>query len=52
MANPACSELLIFHRNQQFATHRSDWRFNAEVIDRWCLERNAKDPGGGTSSRN
>ena len=30
----------------------SDWRFNAEVIDRWCQERNAKDPGGGTSSRN
>jgi excisionase family DNA binding protein len=22
----------------------TDWRFNAEVIDRWCLERNLK-PG-------
>ena len=22
----------------------TDWRFNAEVIDRWCLERNMK-PG-------
>jgi excisionase family DNA binding protein len=20
----------------------TDWRFNAEVIDRWCLERNSK----------
>jgi excisionase family DNA binding protein len=20
----------------------TDWRFNAEVIDRWCLERNMK----------
>lgn len=30
----------------------TDWRFNTEVIDRWCLERNAKDPGGGTSSQN
>ena len=20
----------------------TDWRFNAEVIDRWCLERNLK----------
>jgi len=30
----------------------SDWRFNAEVIDRWCLERNMKAPDGGTSSQN
>ena len=30
----------------------SDWRFNAEVIDRWCLERNMKAPNGGTSSPN
>jgi excisionase family DNA binding protein len=22
----------------------TDWRFNAEVIDRWCLERNMKAP--------
>jgi excisionase family DNA binding protein len=22
----------------------TDWRFNAEVIDRWCLERNMKIP--------
>jgi len=29
----------------------SDWRFNAEVIDRWCVEHNAKAPDG-TSSRN
>jgi excisionase family DNA binding protein len=29
----------------------SDWRFNVEVIDRWCLERNTKAPDG-TSSRN
>ena len=20
----------------------TDWRFNAEVIDRWCIERNTK----------
>jgi len=20
----------------------TDWRFNAEVIDRWCIERNSK----------
>lgn len=28
----------------------TDWRFNAEVIDRWCLERNMKagDPGMGS----
>ena len=30
----------------------SDWRFNAEAIDRWCLERNMKVSDGGTSSRN
>jgi excisionase family DNA binding protein len=30
----------------------TDWRFNAEVIDRWCLERNMKAPEGGTSSQN
>ena len=30
----------------------TDWRFNAEVIDRWCLERNMKASSGGTSSRN
>jgi excisionase family DNA binding protein len=25
----------------------TDWRFNAEVIDRWCLQRNLKpgEPG-------
>jgi excisionase family DNA binding protein len=22
----------------------TDWRFNAEVIDKWCLERNMKLP--------
>jgi excisionase family DNA binding protein len=26
----------------------TDWRFNAEVIDRWCLERNMTASGGGT----
>ncbi len=30
----------------------TDWRFNAEVIDRWCLERNMRAPDGGNSSRN
>jgi hypothetical protein len=30
----------------------TDWRFNAEVIDRWCLERNTKTSDGGTSSQN
>jgi MFS family permease len=30
----------------------TDWRFNAEVIDRWCLERNMKASDGGTSNRN
>jgi excisionase family DNA binding protein len=30
----------------------TDWRFNAEVIDRWCLERNMKAPDGGSSSQN
>jgi excisionase family DNA binding protein len=29
----------------------SDWRFNTEVIDRWCLERNLK-ASDGTSSQN
>ncbi len=29
----------------------TDWRFNAEVIDRWCLERNMKLPED-PSSRN
>ena len=29
----------------------SDWRFNTEVIDRWCLERNMK-ASDGTSSQN
>jgi len=30
----------------------TDWRFNAEVIDRWCLERNMRAPDGGSSNRN
>ncbi|HVN64365.1 MAG TPA: helix-turn-helix domain-containing protein [Candidatus Binataceae bacterium] len=30
----------------------TDWRFNAEVIDRWCLERNLKVSESGSSSRN
>jgi excisionase family DNA binding protein len=30
----------------------TDWRFNIEAIDRWCLERNTKGPDGGTSSQN
>lgn len=30
----------------------TDWRFNAEVIDRWCLERNMKLPESEPSSRN
>jgi excisionase family DNA binding protein len=30
----------------------TDWRFNAEVIDRWCLQRNVKAPDGGTSGQN
>ena len=30
----------------------TDWRFNAEVIDRCGLERNMKAPDGGTSSHN
>ena len=30
----------------------TDWRFNAEVIDRWCMERNMKAPDGGTSNQN
>ncbi len=28
----------------------TDWRFNAEVIDRWCLERNMKAPDDSTSN--
>jgi excisionase family DNA binding protein len=32
----------------------TDWRFNAEVIDRWCMERNMKasEPGSGSMNRN
>jgi excisionase family DNA binding protein len=30
----------------------TDWRFNAELIDRWCLERKTKTLEGGTSSQN
>ena len=30
----------------------TDWRFNAEVIDRWCLERNMRVPDSSPSSRN
>jgi excisionase family DNA binding protein len=30
----------------------TDWRFNAELIDRWCLERSLKAPNGGSSSQN
>lgn len=30
----------------------TDWRFNAEVIDGWCLDRNLKAPDRGTSSQN
>ena len=30
----------------------TDWRFNAEVIDRWCSERNMKVSDGGTSRPN
>lgn len=30
----------------------SDWRFSAEEIDRWCLERNTKASDGETSSQN
>ena len=29
----------------------TDWRFNAEVIERWCLERNMTASGGGTLAR-
>src|SRR5580658_5263688 len=29
----------------------TDWRFNAEVIDRWCLERNMKAEAS-SSNRN
>ncbi|MGH7815543.1 MAG: helix-turn-helix domain-containing protein [Candidatus Binataceae bacterium] len=29
----------------------TDWRFNAEMIDRWCAERNLKVETG-TSTRN
>jgi excisionase family DNA binding protein len=28
----------------------TDWRFNAEVIDRWCLERNMKAPDDSSSN--
>jgi excisionase family DNA binding protein len=28
----------------------TDWRFNAEVIDRWCLERNMRAPGDSSSN--
>jgi len=30
----------------------NDWRFNAEVIHRWCLELNRKASDGGTSNQN
>jgi excisionase family DNA binding protein len=31
----------------------TDWRFNAEVIDKWCLERNMKaSSGDGSPGRN
>jgi len=30
----------------------TDWRFNAEVIDRWCMERNLKAADTGSSNRN
>ena len=30
----------------------TDWRFNAEVIDHWCLERKMKPSDGGTSNQN
>jgi excisionase family DNA binding protein len=30
----------------------TDWRFNAEVIDRWCLERNMKAPDDSSSRGN
>jgi excisionase family DNA binding protein len=30
----------------------ADWRFNADMIDRWCLERNVKTSDGGSSSQN
>ena len=30
----------------------TDWRFNAEMIDHWCLERNIKASDGGTSNQN
>ena len=30
----------------------TDWRFNAEVIDRWCMERNLKGADSGSSNRN
>ena len=28
----------------------TDWRFNAEVIDRWCLERNMRAPDDSSSN--
>jgi len=30
----------------------TDWRFNAEVIDRWCLEGNLKRATEGTDGEN
>jgi excisionase family DNA binding protein len=30
----------------------TDWRFNTEVIDRWCLERNTRISRGDTSHEN
>jgi len=30
----------------------SDWRFNAEAIDRWCLKQNRGGPDRGTSRQN
>jgi excisionase family DNA binding protein len=30
----------------------TDWRFNAEVIDRWCMERNLKAPDSSSSGSN
>lgn len=30
----------------------TDWRFNAEVIDRWCLEGNLKPGSSGPADEN
>ncbi|HTW87056.1 MAG TPA: helix-turn-helix domain-containing protein [Candidatus Binataceae bacterium] len=30
----------------------TDWRFNAEVIDRWCLEGNLKPGSSGSGEEN